>query len=363
MSWFDIASSLLDERAIIETSAIAIGSSFTALFYFLFRRTFSHAKKVKNAKSLNIDDDLPTLIQNAPSSCMPYVALTGSVDTFETPLSCKADNTIKGVIWKKTTTEHKDIYHKYTHSWNNITNEISSVSDSIPFHLIGETSAVRVIVSDPLQSSWIEDSIEVVDEQFHPATSTAVENFVGYISGDRLKGYTDTERMLKLGSKLCAIGELVYENNSIKIRPPLGSSSEYIVTKLSQKEIVNGIERKAKLWKIFSVVLLAASATGLYFLIRRLRRRYKEVKDEQKNSKKLSAIRKQRTAIAARLNRDPSHKSVEPCVICLSNPRECVLLDCGHICVCVDCLEALPSPKECPICRSTVIRTVPLFNA
>ena len=25
------------------------------------------------------------------------------------------------------------------------------------------------------------------------------------------------------------------------------------------------------------------------------------------------------------------------CVICLTNPRELVLLDCGHVCLCMDC--------------------------
>jgi hypothetical protein len=29
------------------------------------------------------------------------------------------------------------------------------------------------------------------------------------------------------------------------------------------------------------------------------------------------------------------------CVICLTNPRELVLLDCGHVCLCMDCFGKL----------------------
>ncbi len=49
------------------------------------------------------------------------------------------------------------------------------------------------------------------------------------------------------------------------------------------------------------------------------------------------------------------------CVICLANPREVVLLDCGHICVCLACVEAIPHPRKCPMCREDIRRTIPVF--
>ena len=363
MSWIDVLSLLLDERAIIETSAIAIGSSLTALFHFLFRRANARAKKVEGAPSLNIDSSLRSLVQDSPKSHLPYVAITGNVQTHNQPLQCRADNSIKGVIWKKSTVEHKDVYRKYTQTWDNTTREISSVSDNIAFNLQGQSSYFSVEVVNPLESSWIEDSIEIVHERFNPTTRNAMENIVGYMSGDKLKGYTETERMLRLGTKLCAIGELVYEEGMMKIRAPLGAANDYIISKLSQQEIVSSIQRKAKIWKILAIVVAAATATGVYFMVRRFRRRYKEIKENQRFYEELNVIREQRTAVSARLNRGGEAEGQEPCVVCLTNPRECVLLECGHICICVDCLEAIPSPKECPVCRSSVVRTVPLFRA
>lgn len=50
------------------------------------------------------------------------------------------------------------------------------------------------------------------------------------------------------------------------------------------------------------------------------------------------------------------------CVVCLTNEREVVLLNCGHVCVCGDCAFALPEPKKCPVCRERVERFVTTFT-
>uniref|UniRef100_A0A8C5DRT0 RING-type domain-containing protein n=1 Tax=Gouania willdenowi TaxID=441366 RepID=A0A8C5DRT0_GOUWI len=50
------------------------------------------------------------------------------------------------------------------------------------------------------------------------------------------------------------------------------------------------------------------------------------------------------------------------CVICLDQPRNCVLLYCGHVCCCFRCYQALPQPR-CPICRQAIIRVATLYHA
>uniref|UniRef100_A0A8C5DCY1 RING-type domain-containing protein n=1 Tax=Gouania willdenowi TaxID=441366 RepID=A0A8C5DCY1_GOUWI len=49
------------------------------------------------------------------------------------------------------------------------------------------------------------------------------------------------------------------------------------------------------------------------------------------------------------------------CVICLNQPRNCVLLYCGHVCCCFRCYQALPQPR-CPVCRQAIIRVVQLLT-
>jgi E3 ubiquitin-protein ligase MUL1 len=48
------------------------------------------------------------------------------------------------------------------------------------------------------------------------------------------------------------------------------------------------------------------------------------------------------------------------CVVCLTNPREVILLDCGHVCLCMDCMEQLPN-KSCPICRESYRSFAPCY--
>ena len=38
----------------------------------------------------------------------------------------------------------------------------------------------------------------------------------------------------------------------------------------------------------------------------------------------------------------------ELCKICMDNPVDCVMLECGHMCTCTGCGKLM---NECPICR------------
>eukprot|EP00347_Sterkiella_histriomuscorum_P003446 403364265 len=50
------------------------------------------------------------------------------------------------------------------------------------------------------------------------------------------------------------------------------------------------------------------------------------------------------------------------CLICLSEPRNTIIMPCGHLCVCSDCGDKLNQKNQnCPICRATISSLVP-FN-
>jgi len=365
MNLLQFFSEVVDERTILEASAFAVGSSVSALLYFIHSRYESKSRKVKDAPALELDQNFAALVQEAPHSYLPYVAINGDVTTSVEPISCHANRNIRGVAWKKTTTEHKDVWARHSHIWLNETREVTSVSDAIPFELKGsQRDAPFVAVVDPLQSAWFDESIEVAHEEFVPAQTSTVESLVGFVSGDKLKGYTHTEKMLKLGTRLCAIGEVVFEDNMLKIRAPTAKLGPFVVSKLCQEEIVSQIKNKSTAWKVLAFLMGAASLTALYFIVRRLRSKYVALRERHRLEEEMAEIRNQRTRQAGRLNRDNAQNgNQERCVVCLANPRECVILDCGHICICVDCLDELPTPKVCPVCRSKVVKTVPLYNA
>jgi hypothetical protein len=48
------------------------------------------------------------------------------------------------------------------------------------------------------------------------------------------------------------------------------------------------------------------------------------------------------------------------CVVCLDLPVQTVFLECGHLACCQECSGKL---KQCPICRNTITRVIPIFRA
>ena len=56
--------------------------------------------------------------------------------------------------------------------------------------------------------------------------------------------------------------------------------------------------------------------------------------------------------------------SPQTCVVCLSESREVILMNCGHVCVCAGCaMEIMATRPICPICRATIDRVAPAFIA
>lgn len=45
------------------------------------------------------------------------------------------------------------------------------------------------------------------------------------------------------------------------------------------------------------------------------------------------------------------------CVVCMENPRDALLMPCGHMYTCMDCVKQLRT-RSCPICRTSISRCV-----
>ena len=50
----------------------------------------------------------------------------------------------------------------------------------------------------------------------------------------------------------------------------------------------------------------------------------------------------------------------ELCNICMSNPINCLILECGHMATCLTCANSL---SKCPICRNQIARLVKAFKS
>lgn len=71
--------------------------------------------------------------------------------------------------------------------------------------------------------------------------------------------------------------------------------------------------------------------------------------------RKLEATRKERR----RRVRDTNVPESQACVICNANPREIILLPCGHVSICEDCSDGIS--KDCPVCRTKIEKKLPAY--
>ncbi|MEE6482163.1 hypothetical protein FKM82_013165 [Ascaphus truei] len=335
---------------------LASSSAVTALFYSIYRQKSRSAQTLKGAKKVSLNDDLQNILMELPGRCVSYAVIEGVVRSVKDTLSSQFVENCKGAIQRLSLKEHKMIWNRTTHLWNDHEKIIHQRTNTVPFDLVpddcvGAEVSVRVI--KPLDATDL--GLETVYEKFHPAVQSFTDVLGHYISGERPKGVQETEEMLKIGATITGVGELVLDNKMIKLQPPK-PGMQYYLSNLDFEALVQKQESQVKLWKILSLLFGMATCVTLYFILRRQYRHHKE-------KQRLKRLQKEFQEAKARLEEEGGEDLPNACIICLSNEKSCVFLECGHVCSCFDCYQSLPDPKKCPICRNTIARVVPLYNS
>jgi len=162
--------------------------------------------------------------------------------------------------------------------------------------------------------------------------------------------------MLGVSVPLLGIGKLLLVGGGRIVLSPPDDGRRYFLTTSSKHELVSSLKSVARTLNIARwVVGVAGLAAVAYFISRAV----KKYKSQYESRRLLAELRERRQQLSSTDTDVTSPTSM--CVVCLSEPREVVLLDCGHICLCGDCAAALPLPKVCPICRQQVDRIIPTY--
>nr|XP_009680487.1 PREDICTED: mitochondrial ubiquitin ligase activator of nfkb 1-A-like [Struthio camelus australis] len=309
----------MDTLPITPGELLCLGSSiaFSGLFYYLYRKKARVVTRIQEAPKLQVDDDLPALVSAADGRCLSYVALEGIVLPAKAALSSHYHEEMQGVIQKLLLKEHRLIWNSLARSWSESERVLSEQVYTVPFLLASpDAEAVtQVSVESPLRAIHL--PLETVYERFQQPAHGFRDLLGHYLSGEKPKGILETEEMLRVGAGLTGIGELALHPDGGLGRGP--------------------------------AVLCAVA--GLAVLLHALCRAYRQIRLKQKREEK-----------------EPDSEEAgddgleDSCVVCLTRPRECVLLGCGHICCCFRCFQALPT-RLCPICRGPIDRVVPLYQA
>ncbi|XP_075794225.1 mitochondrial ubiquitin ligase activator of nfkb 1-A-like [Pelodiscus sinensis] len=350
----------MDALPVSPGELLCLASSLAAsgLCYYLYRKKARALARVQEAPKLQVDDSLPELLSATSGQCLPYVALEGIVLPTKAALSSQHHEELKGVIQKLVLKEHRLIWNSLARSWNESERVVSEQVYTVPFALASPSTetVTRVSVESPLQAVRL--PLETVYERFQHPTHHFKDLIGHYLSGEKPKGLLETEEMLRVGVSLTGIGKLaLHPDGALHLQPP-ADGSDYFLNPGDWQTLLAEMESVSSFWKGAAVLCgLAGVAVILYALCRAYQQhRHKQEQEEQR-----------REFEALWYNEDTATESGEEmledaCIICLTRPRECVLLGCGHVCCCFRCFEALPN-HTCPICRSPIDRVVPLYQA
>ncbi|NXH54346.1 MUL1 ligase, partial [Rhabdornis inornatus] len=339
-------------QAVLLTASTAI----TALLYSVYRQKARVARGLEGARKVRLDGDLRAVLLEAPGRCVPYAVIEGVVQSVKETLSSQFVENCKGVVQRLTLQEHKMVWNRTTHLWNDYEKIIHQRTNTTPFDLApAEAGAgVSVRVMKPLDAAEL--SLETVYEKFHPSVQSFTDVIGHYISGERPKGIQETEQMLKVGTALTGVGELVLDNTTIKLQPPK-QGMPYYLSSLDFESLLQKQESGVRFWKILTMVFGFATCAVLFFLLRKQYRHHRERQHLRQMQEEFRQAQERLT------NAEGGEVLKNACVVCLSSIKSCVFLECGHVCSCHECYQALPEPKKCPICRQGITRMVPLYNS
>ncbi|CAJ1072124.1 mitochondrial ubiquitin ligase activator of nfkb 1-A [Xyrichtys novacula] len=349
----------MDGFSLKVSEAVCLGASlgFSCICYYVYRKSRKTLNKLDDAPHFNIDGKLRDILKVTPGACLQYAVIEGAVQPVGEPLTSHFQKEFVGVLQKFMLREHRLVWNSLSRTWTDSERLLHQKVNSVPFLLVGsDETTVRVLC--PVQASG--DHMEITYERFHQV-NYGLGDIVGqYLSGEKIKGQLETEEMLKVGTALTGIGELVLDTDgSLNLRPP-ANGSPYILSNADFETLRGDQESTVGLWKALAIVSALAGAAALLWVGRRYYNQLKirwEREEERREFERFRAELPRAHGGVANPNQDE-----DTCVICLTQPRDCVLLECGHVCCCHSCYEALPQ-RRCPMCRQHIMRVVPLYYA
>ncbi|XP_054250826.1 mitochondrial ubiquitin ligase activator of NFKB 1 [Indicator indicator] len=344
----------------VQAVLLVASTAVTALLYSVYRQKARVARGLEGARRVRLDGDLRAVLLEAPGRCVPYAVIEGVVRSVKETLSSQFVENCKGVVQRLTLQEHKMVWNRTTHLWNDYEKVIHQRTNTAPFELgppEDGAGGVAVRVLKPLEAAEL--SLETVYEKFHPSVQSFTDAIGHYISGERPKGIQETEQMLRVGTALTGVGELVLDASTIKLQPPKQAMPYYLSTSdfhsLLQKQ-----EASARFWKTLTVLFGFATCAVLFLV---LRKQYRHHRERRQLRQMQEEFRQAQERLLREVKAEGGETLKNACVVCLSNPKACVFLECGHVCSCHQCYQALPQPRKCPICRQGISRVVPLYNS
>ncbi|KAK3921935.1 Mitochondrial E3 ubiquitin protein ligase 1 [Frankliniella fusca] len=337
----------LFEAVALGIDAIAFGAA-----YHMFQFKKSAIKSIENVQYIDIDGKLLDHVSSQPGKKLDYVVVRGKVKALSSPIrSQNAVNTF-GVVQKFTTKEHLVTRHNFGF-WSERERIIQEVYNSIPFAL--QNGNVDIEVADALSAYYLD--LETISDVYEPSSGSFFDFIWGFFTGVRPQGLQKTEEMVREGVLMTGIGELALSEDQGSLRlQPSQDGLPFFLTSMPISTLSKKLESEKQTFKYLSIILgiLGLGLAGM--MAHRYCRQWINKRKEEEQARRREQTRKERRQRARPGEELPDSQL---CIVCRENPKEVVLLPCGHVCICEDCSEDISD--LCPVCRAEILSRNPAY--
>ncbi|XP_030608339.1 mitochondrial ubiquitin ligase activator of nfkb 1-A [Archocentrus centrarchus] len=344
---------------VLEATCLGVSIALSGLSFYLYKKGRTTVDKLDNAPQFITDKSLKAILKQTPGARLEYVIIEGAVEPAGRPLMSQYNRDAVGVLRTFMVKDHRLLWNGISRSWIDDERIVHKNIDAVPFLLVG-LDKTEVRVKSPLQASGL--NMEITHERFHQASHSLFDIMVQYLSGEKPRGQLEIEKMLRVGTNLTGIGELTLDTDGILTLQPPSNGSQYFLSTADFKTLRGENEILAFWWKVLGITSALAGAAVLFWVglryYRQLKLRWEQEQESREFNRQLAEDLRLHTNVTGP---DDHQDTANLCVICLNQPRNCVLLDCGHMCCCYTCYQALPQ-RKCPICRQNIVRVLPLYQ-
>ncbi|XP_030764185.1 mitochondrial E3 ubiquitin protein ligase 1-like [Sitophilus oryzae] len=299
---------------------------------------------IASAPVINLDTNLKKVVKSNPEQKLPYVVLRGTVKALGKPIISTHNPNVSGVIQSLKIKEHV-VKRSSTGFWADSERTIQEIQNVMPFAL--ESKGIIVEVREPLAGEYLD--MDIISDSFHPTTPTVFDHIWGFFAGIKQKGVQSTEKMLKEGTLLTGVGELVYDDKSLKLQPPATDNCPYYLTTMPIMTLLKKIDNSKHKYSMLCYIFSAVGTVLAALIIRKYFNHKKQLKMDEERKNQMDEERKNRRRLIRNVE---SLSDNQICVVCKSNPIEMIILPCGHVCLCEDCADDITD--LCPICRRNI---------
>ncbi|XP_043282929.1 mitochondrial E3 ubiquitin protein ligase 1 [Venturia canescens] len=326
---------------------IALG--IDSIIFGICLKQYYHCKNavtsIKGAEYHDIGPNLFSSLNYDPDGKLSYVVIRGLVTPLGKPFRSINNDAVTGVIQKLSVKEHV-VARTTAGFWSDQENTMQEIYNSMPFAL--RRGQYKVEVHDAVSAEILD--MDVIKDEFTPSVPSIKDYLWGFFTGVRQRGLQSTEQMLREDTVITGIGELARDStnpHSLILQPPADGTPFYLTT-MSVGSLLRKLDERRKTYRWLCLVFGAIGVLIGGIVVRR----YLKDREEQRLADELQQALEETRRTRRRRVREKDLREEQLCVVCRTNPREIILLPCGHVCLCEDCADDITS--DCPVCRAPI---------